>query len=246
VPRIAPVATRDPVNWPELHNRVRAVAFDLDGTLLDTLPDLADAGNAMLAELGMAGRSEAVVASFIGDGVVRLVKRLLVGNREGEPAPELLERAHAVFERHYRAGLDRRTRLYPDVEQGLDALAAAGLKLACVTNKPEAFTRPLLAAHGLEHRLHLVIGGDTLPRRKPDPLPLRHCAMVFGIETDALLMVGDSANDVLAARAAGCPVVCVPYGYRGGLDVRSLGADAIVESVLDAALRLLGRHPRSP
>lgn len=229
------------MNWPDPGTRVRAVAFDLDGTLLDTLPDLADAGNAMLAELGRPTVSEKSVRSFIGDGVARLVKRLLDGTRDGEPPTEQFEQALEIFERHYREGLVRRTRLYPDVTEGLAALAAAGLKLACVTNKPEAFTRPLLAAHGLDRRLDLVIGGDTLPRKKPDPLPLRHCASVFGVDTTALLMIGDSANDVLAARAAGCPVVCVPYGYTGDLDVRSLGADAIVENVLDAAMRLLAR-----
>jgi phosphoglycolate phosphatase len=228
-----------PLDWPRLRTCVRAVAFDLDGTLLDTLPDLADAGNAMLVELGRPTVSEAVVRSFIGDGVARLVARLLVGSRDGEPPSALFERALRLFERHYRDGLDRRTRVYPGVVEGLAVFAAAGLKLACVTNKPEAFTRPLLASHGLDHCLDLVLGGDTLPRKKPDPLPLRHCASVFGIDTHALLMVGDSANDVLAARAAGCPVVCVAYGYTGDSHVRSLGADAIVENVLDAAVRLL-------
>lgn len=229
------------MNWLELGTRIRAVAFDLDGTLLDTLPDLADAGNAMLTELGRPAVSEASTRSFIGDGVARLVKRLLDGTRDGEPPADLFEHALEIFERHYRDGLVRRTTVYPGVIEGLDALARAGLKLACVTNKPEAFTRPLLAAHGLDRRLDLVIGGDTLPRKKPDPLPLRHCASVFGVETPALLMIGDSTNDVLAARAAGCPVVCVPYGYTGDLDVRSLGADAIVENVFDAAIRLLPR-----
>ena len=229
------------LDWHRLRTCVRAVAFDLDGTLLDTLPDLADAGNAMLVELDRPTVSEAVVRSFIGDGIERLVKRLLEGRRDGEPPQDLFRRAHESFERHYRAGLDRRTRIYPGVVEGLVAFASAGLKLACVTNKAEAFTRPLLAAHGLDRHLDLVIGGDTLLRKKPDPLPLRHCASEFGIDTHALLMVGDSANDVLAARAAGCPVVCVAYGYTGDGHVRSLGADAIVENVLDAAVRLLNQ-----
>jgi len=227
------------MNWSELHHRVRAVAFDLDGTLLDTLPDLADAGNAMLAELGRPMVQESATRSYIGDGIARLVKRLLTESRDGEPSGMLFERALAAFERHYRERLDRRTRIYPGVVEGLDAFAAAGLRLACVTNKAEAFTRPLLAAHGLDRRLQLIVSGDTLPRKKPDPLPFQHCAAVFGIPTEALLVVGDSGNDVRSARAAGCTVICVPYGYTGDSDVRSLGADAIVDSVLDAALRLL-------
>jgi len=228
-----------PFDWSGLRACVRAVAFDLDGTLLDTLPDLTDAGNAMLTELGRPEVDETRVRSFIGDGVARLVSRLLVGGRDGDPPVALFDRGMESFERHYRDSLDRRTRIYPGVVDGLAALETAGLKLACVTNKPEAFTRPLLAAHGLDRHLDLVIGGDTLARKKPDPLPLEHCASMFGIEPRALLMVGDSANDVLAARAAGCPVVCVPYGYSGDSHVRSLGADAIVENVLDVARRLL-------
>ncbi len=227
------------MNWIELCSRVQAVAFDLDGTLLDTLPDLADAGNAMLAELGRPSVAEATTRSYIGDGIARLVKRLLTESRDGEPSEALFEQAHAAFERHYRVGLVRRTRIYPGVVEGLDAFARAGFKLACVTNKAEAFTRPLLAAHGLDQRLDLIVSGDTLPRKKPDPLPFTHCASVFGVGTGALLVIGDSANDVQSARAAGCTVVCVPYGYTGAGGVRSLGADAIVENVLDAAQRLL-------
>lgn len=217
---------------------IRALAFDLDGTLLDTLPDIADAGNAMLVELGSAPVSEAVVRSYIGDGIPRLVKRLLSGSRDGEPTQALYDRGHAAFLVHYFHGLDRRTRPFPGATEGISHLRAHGLPLACVTNKAERFARPLLDAHFGTDSFDLVLGGDTLPRKKPDPMPLAHCCVTFGITPDQLLVVGDSANDVAAARAAGCPVVCVPYGYTGGEDVRSLGSDAIVPDILQMALRL--------
>lgn len=223
---------------------VRGVAFDLDGTLLDTLPDLAAAGNAMLSELGRETVSEVVVRSYIGDGVPALTKRLLTGSLHGEPDGALFEQALASFQAHYREGLSRATRSYPGVVEGLVHLQAIGLRLACVTNKPEGFTRPLLEAHGLDAFFEVVLGGDSLPRKKPDPLPLRHCCEVFGITPPALLYCGDSAIDVAAARAAGSPVVCVPYGYTGGRDVRDLGADAIVPTVLELA-RAISLAPSS-
>lgn len=215
--------------------RVRGIAFDLDGTLLDTLPDLAAAGNAMLSELGRESVSEAVVRSYIGDGVPALTKRLLTGSLTGEPDGALFERALASFQAHYLDGLSRSTRPYPGVVEGLIRLQSIGIRLACVTNKPERFTRPLLKAHGLDPYFEVVLGGDSLPRKKPDPLPLRHCCEAFGVLPEALLYCGDSAIDVAAARAAGSPVVCVPYGYTGGRDVRDLGADAIVPTVLELA-----------
>jgi len=217
---------------------VRGLAFDLDGTLLDTLPDIADAGNAMLAELKRPVVHEAIVRSYIGDGIPRLVKRLLTESREGEPEAALFERANGVFQARYAERLDVRTRPYPGAVDGIARLRRAGYKLACVTNKAERFARPLLDAHFGIGAFDLLVGGDSLPRKKPDPMPILHCCERFGIVPAALLVVGDSANDVAAGLAAGCPVVCVPYGYTGGLDVRSLGADAIVPDILSVALCL--------
>jgi len=219
---------------------IRGVAFDLDGTLLDTLPDIADAGNAMLAELGRPVVDEAVVRSCIGDGNPKLVKRLLTGTREGEPDAALFEHANHMFQARYFERLDVRTRPYPGAVDGIGRLRRAGFRLAVVTNKAERFARPLLDAHFGAGAFDLVLGGDSLARKKPDPMPILHCCERFGIVPAALLVVGDSANDVTAGLAAGCPVVCVPYGYTGGLDVRSLGADAIVPDILSVAI---GLHP---
>jgi phosphoglycolate phosphatase len=220
--------------------RIRGVAFDLDGTLLDTLPDIADAGNAMLAELGRPVVDEAVVRSYIGDGIPKLVKRLLTGTREAEPEAQLFEGATRIFQARYFERLDARTRAYPGAVDGIGRLRRAGFKLAVVTNKAERFARPLLDAHFGAGAFDLVLGGDSLAKKKPDPMPILHCCEHFGIVPAGLLVVGDSANDVAAGLAAGCPVVCVPYGYTGGLDVRSLGADAIVPDILSVAV---GLHP---
>ncbi len=207
---------------------------DLDGTMLDTADDLAAAANAMLRELGLPERSAEQVKSYIGKGLVRLVKRCLTGDPDGEPEAELLERAMPVYERNYAAVLQHRTRPYPGVTDGLQALHQAGYRMACITNKGEKFTLPLLEATGLRGYFELVLCGDTLPRRKPDPLPLLHACEQFGITPPDMVLIGDSLNDVQAARAAGCHVLCVPYGYNEGGDVRELDCDAIVPTIFEA------------
>ena len=214
---------------------VKAVMVDLDGTMLDTADDLAAAANAMLRELGIPERDPERVKSFIGKGLVKLVKRCLTGDLDGEPEPALLERAMPVYERHYAAVLQHRTRPYPGVSEGLEALARAGYRMACITNKGEKFTLPLLEATGLRRYFELVLCGDTLPRRKPDPLPITHACERFGIAPREMVLIGDSLNDVQAARGAGCLVFCVPYCYNEGGDVRELDCDAIVATILEAA-----------
>jgi len=213
---------------------ISAVAFDLDGTLVDTLPDLQEAGNRMLRALGSEPVDSATVRSFIGDGVDRLIHRLLTGDPAGEAGPGVFAAARADFVRSYEQVLVQSSRPYPGIEEGLDELRKRGFQLACVTNKPSGFTLPLLRELGLAERLDLILSGDSLPRKKPDPLPLEHCARSFGIPIRQLLMIGDSANDCQSARSAGCPVFCVPYGYRGTLGVQDLDCDAIVPSLPDA------------
>lgn len=224
------------MNLADLKGRIRAVGFDLDGTLIDTLPDIASAANAMLADIGRPAVPVETVRGYIGDGIARLTKRLLTGTTDGEPEANAFEQALHVFERHYFEGVSRESLPFPGVAEGLDRLRSAGLKLACVTNKAERFTLALLSAQAMAAQFDLVLSGDSLPRKKPDPLPILHACERFGVAPAEFLFVGDSPNDVAAGKAAGCPVVCVPYGYTGGQDVRALGADAIVPDILDLAI----------
>jgi phosphoglycolate phosphatase len=214
---------------------VKAILLDLDGTLLDTAPDLLEAANGMLRELGRAEVSIAEVRAYVGRGIPNLVKRLLAGRLEAadDPAPPPPE-ALASFRRHYADSNGRRAALYPGVKEGLDALAAMGLPLACITNKAEAFTRPLLQRAGLSQYFRVVVSGDTLPRAKPDPMPIIWVCGHFDLKPKDMLMIGDSVNDAKAARAAGCPVFIVPYGYNEGRDVRKLDCDAIVATLFEA------------
>ena len=212
---------------------IKAVAFDLDGTLVETLPDLHEAAIRMLAQIGRPAVSESTVRAYIGDGVDQLVKRLLTEKMDGEPDAALFEKAAASLRTHYATVLTRASHPFAGVAATLETLRKRGFKLACVTNKPTRFTEPLLKGLGLTGHLDLVLSGDSLPRKKPDPLPLLHVAGAFGIEPAHLLMVGDSPVDTAAARAAGCPVFCVPYGYRGLLEVRELDGDAIVPTLSD-------------
>ena len=212
---------------------IKAIAFDLDGTLVETLPDLHESAIRMLAQIGRPPVSESTVRASVGDGVDRLVKRLLTGEPDGEPDAKSFEKAADNFRSHYAAVLTRASHPFPGVISTLGTLSSRGFKLACVTNKPARFTEPLLEGLALTGYLDLVLSGDSLPRKKPDPLPLIHVASVFGFHPAQLLMVGDSAVDTSAARAAGCPVFCVPYGYRGTLTVQELDCDAIVPTLPD-------------
>jgi phosphoglycolate phosphatase len=212
---------------------IDAIAFDLDGTLVETLPDLHEAANRMLVDIGRAAVPEATVRGYVGNGVQRLVERLLGTEENVKPAQDLFERAASIFEGHYTEVLTRASKPFPDVFATLATLRRRGLKLACVTNKPKRFTEPLLQHLDLTSALDIVLSGDSLPRKKPDPQPLLHLAGVFGLPPAHLLMIGDSPADTGAARAAGCPVFCVPYGYRGNLKVQELDCDAIVPTLND-------------
>jgi phosphoglycolate phosphatase len=218
---------------PASPRRIRAALFDLDGTLVDTAQDLAAAANRMLAELGRPPLAEAGIRDYIGRGVVNLVHRCFEASGGGSEE----ERRHAleVFERHYAAGIADRSRPYPGVVDGLVALERAGIAMGCVTNKAGRFTEPLLELTGLRRFFGVVVSGDTVERKKPHADPVLYAAGKLGAEPAETLVVGDSLNDVKSARAAGCPVVVVPYGYREGLALEDLGADAVVASVEEAA-----------
>lgn len=222
---------------------IRAVILDLDGTLLDTAPDIAVAANAMLSALGLPIVSETRVRDFIGKGVANLVRCLLAEAASAGRAMAFDE-AMARFEAAYLAGVADRSRPYPGVLAGLEAWRAARIPMACVTNKVARFTEPLLAATGLRPYFGAVVSGDTAARKKPDPDPLLAACAALGVPAAASWVIGDSLTDVLAARAAGCPVAVVPYGYREGLAVEALGADAVVPS-LEAAAEWITMDPRA-
>lgn len=218
---------------------VRAIVVDLDGTLLDSAPQLAEAANRMLREIGYAPVPQELLASYIGNGMAWLVKRALTGEMHATPDAALYEHAMPIFEKHY-AGLLLGSQPYDGVIKGLEAMRAAGFPLGCITNKAVRFTGPLLEGSGLAKYFGIVVSGDTLPEKKPHPLPLQHVAKFFGVPVEQLLMIGDSLNDTLAARAAGCPVFCVPYGYNHGEPTETLDTDAVIAD-LPAALPLIKR-----
>ncbi|MET0680375.1 MAG: phosphoglycolate phosphatase [Burkholderiales bacterium] len=218
----------------------RAVLFDLDGTLLDTAPDLAAAANAMLADLGLPARDPAAIATYIGRGIPALVHRSLTGSLDVTADASLFERALRLFERRYAEESGRRAEPYPGVVQGLTRIRALRLGIGCVTNKAGRFTQELLDRKGLARFFGCVVSGDTLARKKPDPLPVVHACDLLGAHPRDALLIGDSLNDVLAARAAGCAVWCVPYGYNEGRPVGALDCDAIVGDLVEAARRLEG------
>lgn len=207
------------------------VLIDVDGTMVDSVPDLAFCVDEMMKRVDMAPHGEQRVRDWVGNGVERLVRRALIGKLDGEPDEALFERAYPEFFQLYRENTSKRSRLYPGVREGLDYLQSAGLPLGCVTNKAAEFTEPLLKDLGVFNYFALVVSGDTLPRKKPDPLPLLHAAGFFKVAPADALMVGDSVNDVAAARAAGFQVVCVPYGYNHGEDIRKARPDAVIETL---------------
>jgi phosphoglycolate phosphatase len=221
----------------------RAVLFDLDGTLVHSAPDLAAAANRMRAAFGLPPLAVERVADFIGKGIPMLVRRALVDDLAGAADEALVPRALALYEALYAEESGRQSSVYPGVREGLAALADAGVALGVVTNKSACFTEDLLRQLDLLAPFGVVVSGDTLAARKPDPAPLHHAFERLGVRPAEGLMLGDSANDVAAARAAGCMVWCVSYGYREGAPVAALGADRIVASVHEAALALVAGTP---
>jgi phosphoglycolate phosphatase len=227
------------------HTRFDAAIVDLDGTMVDTLGDFAEALNRMLRDLSLPGVAPAAIERMVGKGSEHLIHSALVhvlapaegAGAEGAGAQAkaraLFERAWERYEHHYLAINGQHSAVYAGVAQGLEALRAQGVRLACLTNKPGAFARPLLAAKGLDGFFELVFGGDAFERKKPDPLPLLKTCEALGTAPARTLMIGDSSNDARAARAAGCPVVLVSYGYNHGEPVRGVDADGFVDSLAE-------------
>ncbi len=203
-----------------------AAIIDLDGTMVDTIGDFEAALNAALAELALPSVPRDFIALTVGKGSEHLIRSTLaqVGGRG-----TLYEQAWARYQYHYEGVNGRHSEVYPGVEEGLRNLKARGWKLACLTNKPTAFARQLLQIKSLDHYFSEVFGGDAFERKKPDPLPLLKTCEALGTSPGRTLMVGDSSNDARAARAAGCPVVLVSYGYNHGEPVSDVDADGVVD-----------------
>jgi len=221
------------------------VLIDLDGTLVDSVPDLAYCVNQTLEAVGLPPHPESKVREWVGNGVQRLIERALVGHLDGQPDPDLYARAEPLFLDCYAHNASRRSQLYPGVREGIDWLRGQGFKLGCVTNKSARFTEPLLRDLGLWDDFGIVISGDTLPQKKPDPAPLLHVASFFGVPPGRSLMLGDSVSDVKAARAAGFGIACVSYGYNHGLDIRIAEPDAVLDSLAELP-RLLPTEAVTP
>lgn len=214
---------------------IRAVIVDLDGTMVDTAGDFQVAINRMRAEFDLPPLPVQTITDFVGKGSEHLIRGVLSLDWETQQVLERFDTAMASYQRHYLAINGDYSSLYPGVLDGLAALQAKGLKLACVTNKPIAFTEPLLAKKGLRDFFEVVYGGDSLPRKKPDPLPMHQVCKDFGLESRHVVAIGDSINDAQAARAAGCYVLHVPYGYNHGHAIQKVDSDGIVDTLLHAA-----------
>lgn len=216
--------------------RYQAVLLDLDGTLLDTIPDLAEAVNAMLADLNVKPLPVEQIASYVGKGARVLIQRVLRHALPAENAdPHVQEQAMQSWRRRYHQVNGDGARLYPGTREGLDMFRRAGAKLGVVTNKPGEFTLPLLRKTGLASYFDVVVSGDTCSEKKPHPMPVLHACSQLAVPPGNTLFIGDSVNDAQAARAAGMDVLAVPYGYNEGKDVRELDVDAIVTSIERAA-----------
>ena len=206
--------------------------FDLDGTLVHTAPEIAQAANWMLADVGKPMLPTAQVQSYIGEGAVKLIKRCLTGDLHAEPDAQLFETAEKIFFAHYANNVVA-SKPFDGVEAGLQAVQNKGYKLACVTNKPAQFTQPLLQSSGLDAYFEMVVSGDTLPKKKPDPMQLHHICAQLKIDEFEALLVGDSDTDVNAARAAGCFIITVPYGYNQGRAIDHSMVDATINDLTE-------------
>ncbi|RMG35410.1 MAG: phosphoglycolate phosphatase [Gammaproteobacteria bacterium] len=209
------------------------ILIDVDGTLVDSVPDLAYCVDEMMKALGREPWGEARVRDWVGNGVERLVRRALTGTLDGEPSDDEFARAYPIFLDCYAENTSTRSKLYPGVREGLDYLKSRGYKLGCVTNKAEQFTVPLLKDLGIYDDFGIVISGDSLPVKKPDPGPLLHAAKHFGVSPADSLMIGDSISDVKAARAAGFQIICMSYGYNHGEDIRNHDPDLVIDSMAE-------------
>ena len=213
------------ISTPEL------VLLDLDGTLVDSIPDLARCLNLALADLDLPQRELDSIRNWVGNGVDKLIHRALTNDINGVAEAEQHASVKTNFMDYYHAEPCKLSDCYPGVREGLDMLKERGMKMGVVTNKNEEFVEPILEILGIRKHMSIIIGGNTLAERKPHPLPLLHAAETFGKPPRESLMVGDSVSDVKAARAAEFQIVCVSYGYNHGQDIRDTNPDAVIDSL---------------
>lgn len=226
------------------HRAIRGVIVDLDGTMLDTVPDFHVAINRMRAEFDLAAIGQVRIAKMVGKGSENLIRAVLAVDFDEAGVERHFAQAMAAYQRHYLAINGDYSALYDGVIEGLDAMQAMGLRMACVTNKPIAFAAPLLARKGLAPYFEVVYGGECLPKKKPHPMPLLQVCADFALAPAQVVAIGDSSNDAEAARAAGCFVLAVPYGYNHGQPIHETDSDGIVRSLLEAAT-LISSHNRT-
>ncbi|WP_288064689.1 phosphoglycolate phosphatase [Rodentibacter caecimuris] len=224
-----------------MNTQFKLIGFDLDGTLVDSLPDLALSVNSALAEFDLPQAPESLVLTWIGNGAPVLIARALGWAKEqtGKTLTEAdVEKVKERFSYYYGENLCNVSRLYPNVKETLEALKAKGYILAVVTNKPTKHVQPVLAAFGIDHLFSETLGGQSLPAIKPHPAPLYYLCGKFGVEPRQVLFVGDSKNDILAAHAAGCAVVGLTYGYNYNIPISESNPDWVFDD-FDKLLKIL-------
>ncbi len=220
---------------PKKFNGIRSVVFDLDGTMVDSVPDIHLALNLMKADFNFPEISIEQVRRFVGRGTEKLVRDVLSMEVSPSHLEKILSGALTSFYRHYRKTNGCYSAVYPGVKEGLSLLKEKGIKLACVTNKPAIFTEPLLAKKGLYSFFHFISSADTFPLKKPHPLPIQMVCLKFDVTPLQTLVIGDSINDGKAAREAGCSLFIVPYGYNHGQPIQEIDSDGIIPDILTAA-----------
>lgn len=212
----------------------KLILIDVDGTLVDSVPDLWFCVDEMMKQLGMPERGEAAVRQWVGNGVETLTKRALTNDLNGEPDEELFAKAMPIFDALYAENTSERSELYAGVKEALEIFSKDDdYRLACVTNKAERFTVPILKDLGIYDYFEMVVCGDMLEKKKPDPMPLLYVAEKLGVDPADSLMLGDSMSDVKAARAAGFSIVCMSYGYNHGEDIRDYNPDAVIDTMTE-------------
>ena len=225
------------------HFSPELILFDLDGTLVDSIPDISRCLDETMKQIGLAARGEASARKWIGNGVIRIVQRAIVNDINAPHDESLFEKGMPIFRQLYAENTSKRSVLYPGVREGLDYLQSLkekrDLKIGCITNKDEQFTHPILNGLGLKDDFEIVLCGDTLAKKKPDPLPLLHAAKQLHCDPKNSLMIGDSKSDVKAARAAGFDIICMSYGYNHGEDIRFSKPDAVIDSMNELKIRIV-------